>query len=141
MSILKFLFKSLFRSLFFSAVLSLSLTALAENTDFDATDSETMAQAMKLVQEKMASGDYDEGSENYKKAQGAAKKYLGRDVDMKKLQKLTASLIRSVSSQNGGDMAETLKQLQKAQQNPEQFHKNLTPEQKKLMQEMGLATP
>ncbi len=136
MAYFKKLANSLIHSLFISAVLSLSFSVLAE--ELSNVDSQALEKTVQLLQSRSERQKVIDESEDAKKADKMVKDMMGGDQEgVKETYKAAAAIFRSMANAHNGDAEGMVEATSKAQQNPEQFMQNLSPEQKAMIKKLS----
>lgn len=124
----------LYKGLLVSSVLTLSLSVFADES---AVNAKALEQTMEMLQNRMQREEAIKGDKDAEKADNMAKDLVGGGENLEKLYKLSAKVFRDVANKKNGNLTDMMETLQKAQQDPEGFYKNLTPEQKKMVEQIS----
>ena len=135
MKFIKGFFTLLLRSFFMSAVFTLSLTVFAE--EMSAVDSESMEKTIELLNNRAQRQEKIDSSPDAKKANDMAKKLFGDGADLNQVYKVAGELFRKLATDNNGNSISMMEILSNAQSNPEEFFKNMTPEQQEMIRSLG----
>lgn len=135
MKILKFFRNFIFRTLFSLAVCALSLSVFAE--ELSKVDSDALANTVKMMNSPTERQGVIDNSDGAKKADAMVKSMMGNEEDTQAVYKVAAEIFRSVAQENGGDLQSIIQTIGKAQSNPEEFYRNLSPEQKKMIMDLS----
>lgn len=123
------------QSILFILVFGLATSVSAE--ELNKVDAEALEKTVELLNSRSQRQETIDKSADAQKTDEMVKKLVGDGADLDKIYKMSAEIFRDLAHQNKGDSAALIEQMQKAQQNPETFYNSLSPEQKKMIQEMS----
>ncbi|MEM7646286.1 MAG: hypothetical protein AAF203_05210 [Pseudomonadota bacterium] len=127
--------KRLFQSLFYSAVMTLSISVLAD--DLGKMDAKSLEDTISLLKSKSQRQQVIDESPDAAKADAMAKNLLGDGADLEGVYSAAANILRSLAASSKGDASDLMKKVSDAQNNPEAFLKSLSPEQQAMIKKLA----
>ncbi len=135
MGILKSITRYIVHYFFISAVVTLSLSVLAE--EMDEVNTEALNKTIELLNSKSQREGVINDSKEAQKADRMAQDLMGNSENMDELYQAAGEIFRKLANDSNGDLQKMMRSLQEAQKNPEQFYNNMTDEQKAMIKNLG----
>lgn len=123
-------------SLFMSAVISLSMTVVAE--ELHKVDAEALEKTVQLLNSSAQRQEVIENSDQAKRSDDMVRKMMGgNEQNVDETYKVAAEIFRGLAKDNNGNLQDIMQAVGQAQQNPEGFYKTLSPEQQAMIKALG----
>jgi hypothetical protein len=120
------------------AALFLLLTVtLAYAEPLDKASEEALGQTMDLLRTPDKRNDEIKKDPKAKAADAQVKSLTGNEANTEKLYELAAQVMQNLVQQSGGDTDKMMKIIEQAEKDPAGFAKTWTPEQQKLLKQLG----
>lgn len=121
--------------LFKFSVMILTTSVFAK--DLYKVDPQALEKTAQLLENRTQRDEAISKNKDANKADLMARDLMGDGQNLDQLYKAAAKIFRSLANQTGGDNSAMMQKLSQAQQDPQSFLKNLSPEQQQLIKKLA----
>lgn len=113
------------------------LTTSVFAKDLYKVDPQALEKTAQLLENRTQRDEAISKNKDANKADLMARDLMGDGQNLDQLYKAAAKIFRSLANQTGGDNSAMMQKLSQAQQDPQSFLKNLSPEQQQLIKKLA----